>query len=441
MLPEFPVTRTEQYLDYIARNGGGGGGLPAPEVADIGKVLGIVEDGAGAKYAPVDASGLPDPSSLPNGTAMVAVNGEWKMQEGYGYIGAPAFEPITWDGDKEGREAIELGGSPTLWKVSDAVLTGEMFSGAKARDNIGAVSDVVVLLSADGFVYAEAELIGSAIISGVQGEYSVGGDTVAVPSDGTYFMELGNDYVAELTAPSISHSINHTLMPEGYGYYGEPAFEPIEWDGDTEGRDAFTLNGTPSAYKVSDVILTAELLDGATSVTSTGNIGGFEVYGVTSFLMANCVADTGCNLISGAAGEYSEMGGTVVIPSDGTYFTYSNGLYISALTAPPSVHKFDPALIPTSGVEEFVVKFEMGDDGIVADATWEDVVMAVNSGKLAKGVFYEDGVPYSEFQFTGSGFVNISLGAQNTLQIASIAYDGTSVWSLNVANYTLTPAT
>lgn len=29
--------------------------------------------------------GLPDPTDLPDGTAMIAVNGEWKMQSGYGY--------------------------------------------------------------------------------------------------------------------------------------------------------------------------------------------------------------------------------------------------------------------------------------------------------------------------------------------------------------------
>lgn len=307
-----PTPETVKVL-FDQPGGSGSSPVPAPEAADIGKVLGIVEDGAGAKYAPVEGSGsgLPDPSELADGTAAVVVNGEWKMQEGYGYTGDPAFEPITWDGDKEGREAIELGGSPALWKVSDAVLTGEMFSGAKARDNIGAVSDVVVLLSADGFVYAEAELIGRYIISGVQGEYSVGGDTVAVPSDGTYFMELGNDYVAELTAP-------------------------------------------------------------------------------------------------------------------------------------PSVHKFDSALIPSSGVDEFVVKFEMADDGIISDKTIDDIFSAVSSGKLVKGILYDDnGIPFLELPFNAETgyFVNLSLVAPNTLRVTSIEYDNISVWTFNRTNYTIAPAT
>lgn len=44
------------------------------------------------KYLP-SGGGLPDPTEMPNGTMMVAVNGEWKEQSGYGYEVA-AIEPI-----------------------------------------------------------------------------------------------------------------------------------------------------------------------------------------------------------------------------------------------------------------------------------------------------------------------------------------------------------
>lgn len=53
------------------------------------------------KYIP-SGSGLPDPSSLANGTAFVAVNGEWTEQEGYGYV-IEQPELITWDGNTDGK--------------------------------------------------------------------------------------------------------------------------------------------------------------------------------------------------------------------------------------------------------------------------------------------------------------------------------------------------
>lgn len=45
------------------------------------------------------SSDLPDPSTLTDGAAIVVVNGEWKTQEGYGYIEQGEQTVITWDGD------------------------------------------------------------------------------------------------------------------------------------------------------------------------------------------------------------------------------------------------------------------------------------------------------------------------------------------------------
>lgn len=182
---------------------------------------------------------------------------------------------------------------------------------------------------------------------------------------------------------------------EGYGYTGDPAFEPIEWDGNTDGRNALTLDGTPFAYKVSDVILTAELLNGASSTVSTEFIDGVEVNDyITSFLMAKSLADDACKLISGAAGEYSELEGTVVIPSDGTYFTYSNGLYITSLTAPSTVHQFDQELIPDKPAKSLMQKFyekvlyiadgsiELYDEYGNSVSIEDEMIQIINSGDL-----------------------------------------------------------
>lgn len=47
-IPDKPLTRQEQYLDAIAKAGGGGSALPSVTSADNGKVLGVV-DGEWAK--------------------------------------------------------------------------------------------------------------------------------------------------------------------------------------------------------------------------------------------------------------------------------------------------------------------------------------------------------------------------------------------------------
>lgn len=67
------------------------GSLPKVTTTDAGKVLTVSEEG---KWAPQESGrGLPDPSTLGNGTALVAVNGEWKMMSGLPWEGS--VEEIT----------------------------------------------------------------------------------------------------------------------------------------------------------------------------------------------------------------------------------------------------------------------------------------------------------------------------------------------------------
>lgn len=191
-----------------------GGNVPDPEVADIGKVLGIVEDGTGAKYAPVEGSGLPDPSSLTDGTAMVAVNGEWKMQEGYGYTGEPAFEPITWDGDTSGKPYVDRFGEPTFYKVSDDIITAAQFVGATMEADTAAGEQTVVI--PEERIEAISGLVSaySYILSGVAGTYGEGETALNVPEDGTYFFKVdGMAVVTSLTAPSSVHQFDSALIP------------------------------------------------------------------------------------------------------------------------------------------------------------------------------------------------------------------------------------
>lgn len=52
-------------------------------------------------------SGLPDASELPDGTAAIVVDGQWKMQPGYGYYGEPQFDDIEWDGNDTGHTVVQ----------------------------------------------------------------------------------------------------------------------------------------------------------------------------------------------------------------------------------------------------------------------------------------------------------------------------------------------
>lgn len=301
-------------IKKIGGGGGSGGNVPAPEVADIGKVLGIVEDGAGAKYAPVEGSGsgLPDPSTLTDGTVMVAVNGEWKMQEGYGYTGDPAFEPITWDGETEGRESL-MG---VYYKVSDVVIDPSNIEGCSV----------------------------------------------------------------------IFHSTASGNVPDTLHFGGS---------------------------------------EGVVSIGSLANLG-LGIYFASS--------------------DFDLEGVSV---TKGVYFPLDDYGYVSSLTCPPSVHKFDPALIPSSGVEEFAVIFEQEVETLVAtaDKTAEEIGNALMSGKKIKGYLYQ----VSEYGKSFISELNMSISCDfysvplfntndNLFDVFRLSYNGEN-WDVDMYYYTLTPAT
>lgn len=316
----------------------------------------------------IPTEGLPDPSELPDGTAMVVVNGEWKMQDGYGWIEEGNFTAITWDGNTEGRDAIyvELEGQrfETHYKVSDLIFTKDSVLGGKVTMNgVDHVIRDVVNNESDDYSSSTAQF--TAVLVDTFAVISCNAPGIIRATDlgptleyhclttGIYFMSFvsqGIDsYVSSLTygTPSISHPIGHTLMPEGYGYYGDPAFEPITWDGETEGRVAVTTDDEiPVMYKVSDAIIQSGDFIGAIEELSYGSHVVEEEY--LEIFDDATIAEF---VFSGKAGEYTSesLGVSLFVPEDGTYFYNSDGTFVSALTAPASVHQFDPALIPSSG--------------------------------------------------------------------------------------------
>lgn len=155
-------------------------------------------------------SGLPDPSELPDGTAMVVVNGEWKMQEGYGYTSEPAFEPITWDGDTEGRTSF----ADMFYKVSDNPIsktdiiggTYEISDGSTHQINQESISDLGTVYDVDGDMLIALE-------DSIVEEMSI--------EQGVYFIytsdEISTGYITSLTPALSIHKIDSKYLPQSGG--------------------------------------------------------------------------------------------------------------------------------------------------------------------------------------------------------------------------------
>lgn len=85
----------------LEKRQGGADALTFPQPNEIAEAIRGIHSG----------SGMPDPSELEDGTALIAVNGEWKQQKGYGY------------GGKLEKAAVILGGDSyygdNYYRVSD----------------------------------------------------------------------------------------------------------------------------------------------------------------------------------------------------------------------------------------------------------------------------------------------------------------------------------
>ena len=154
---------------------------------------------------PSSGSGLPDPSELADGTAIVKVGEKWKMQEGYGYT-EEAFDPITWDGDTEGRPSV--GG--TYSKVSNnpirkSEIIGSTLYALIGTDEYSETIEVTEDISDDAYFAGENY---SVLVAFAPGELS----GMPIPEAGVYFGGAGSGEYS-LTAPSTVHQFDPGLIP------------------------------------------------------------------------------------------------------------------------------------------------------------------------------------------------------------------------------------
>ena len=134
---------------------------------------------------------------------------------------------------------------------------------------------------------------------------------------------------------------NEWIQQEGYAYT-EKTYEDIVWEGDTNGRDSFDLQGI-TVYKISDLVPEPSDLIGCVltfssqgTVTITSDMINSDTPGVT------LIGDRGIMVFSETS--ISSEGTTIEVPSTGIY-----SLRSCSISFPKTVHKFDSELIESSG--------------------------------------------------------------------------------------------
>lgn len=214
----------------------------------------------------------------------------------------------------------------------------------------------------------------------------------------------------------------------GFGYTEQGEQTVITWDGDTEGRDNFTLNfglGEVSYYKVSEksdnytdsAVVGFADTDEREAVKSDGN-GAFMYWDGESILVV--VAD---------GGDFSLYNGVITgdAPSAGVYFmNFAQAeVVVSSLTygTPDTIHTIDEKYLPASGG---VVIIEIDPDTGEPSIPKTEINALVSSGVVVFAKIQEATIPmvcdgvYGKMEFFG--FVGASFSDDGKLNYADV-YD------------------
>jgi hypothetical protein len=271
-----------------------------------------------------------------------------------------SMAPIIWDGNTEGKEAMDglaylvydkpieakalIGATITVSADGEVVLQQVLYEKdiVDLSASNGFPKDSALMLAIDGVLTKPLAMI----VNNQDTGYNIG----------VYFVNMNGEYVSSLEFPTIYKTIDENYIPdtfvkkdEAYTKDNTPNFLNIVteggtvlWDGNTDKIDDYFYLGNFTFFKVSDIIYNADELVGGTFERITkkvsGEINGNPIHPITPYnidVYPGCVR--GVSFVSAKAGTYtltSSQGGTdtqeVTIPSDGTYFHYSgNSLYKS----------------------------------------------------------------------------------------------------------------
>lgn len=158
-----------------------------------------------------------------SGKALVSVDGKWVEQEGFPYEEGGSFEPITWDGDTDGKESV----ADMFFKMSDNVPNSY-------SDLIGATIvmtethgssrfDWPTVISTENIIQLSEEIQTDVayMIRTIANAAIIVNETLEAEglslSKGVWFCkaEVGDivDYTSALTAPSTIHTIDPKYLP------------------------------------------------------------------------------------------------------------------------------------------------------------------------------------------------------------------------------------
>lgn len=180
-------------------------------------------------------------------------------------------DTLTWDGNTEG-----LVGLGVLWKVSDIVPSvTDLANGGLIAGVLNGETTSYEFTGAEQFMEGmwgiRFHAYHTAIVL-VPENVTVSGAPFSDVSAGMYFVNDGNSYITALTIPGYTgfktttttvKTIDPKYLPEGSGgvtswndltdkpFYEDKAFEPIVWDGNTEGKESLDVDGI-LCYKVSE---------------------------------------------------------------------------------------------------------------------------------------------------------------------------------------------
>lgn len=294
----------------------------------------------------------------------------------------PAFEPITWDGNMEGRFALDLSmlGYPSgqyFVKVNDFVPAIDEVAGGKILLSVG-IESTITAENVDETMFPGA-FVADMLVVVVHDQSALNaalGLTNGYVTNGTYFLWNNGMYVSRLTTGKITikkidpkflpeSETPEIVIPEGVQsdwsqndeskpdfvknrtHWVEYPYPPIVWDGSTNGRDSVDLSilGLGTVYKASDYMLTED--NASTSTPHIVNHDGYEwdgkfVYFADASTLAEIVPsgfaklgeidtdeyedgslisawDSFVVVVFCVAGDFSNSLG-ISIPSTGTYY-------------------------------------------------------------------------------------------------------------------------
>jgi hypothetical protein len=240
-------------------------------------------------------------------------------------------DTLTWDGNTEGLEYVDMGGGVLMYRVSETLPTESDFAnGGHAVVKAPQVPDGMpvefeTLTAQDGAI----SFNDGGVLVALE-DLAMGG--MSIPK-GVYFMDasaVGGSTTCSLTINGYTgfECTKTVPLPNKYLDIIETVGgDTLTWDGDTEG---LTVDSTGILFKVSDLTPTAEMFaDGITVKLSTGDVLPLSVDEIS---IDETGVHTGTAFVVYENGVGVDLGDGLSFTETGIYFINDGETYVTSLT-------------------------------------------------------------------------------------------------------------